>query len=560
MEREWIKTLMMTIHGNKELLDRLLAMNKAGDQFQCLVAEGVLNLDEMAEKLTARLNNWRDVHRRRSYTKALHLANCAEQMVDIPSRTVGKSLEGLYDKAIGLLPSLVGEVGERYDNILALSLRLYMARAKMALHEKQYNACINDLYMLTVLLDVDQSSAIEPIDLVDNARLFQLEQPKESMLNLAHVLFTTLKCFHRMEMINDKDYKVMRKALLMAVAKGDKIEDHDKEHFIELTSTLVYLLKLNASHSNFNEFNVTNSFGDIVKDDGKGKVVGRYVLSEKAKTVRIEGKGRGWVANDEAEGLKKDETILVERPFCVMVDAGFIGRYCDYCLGKINTSSVSCSLCNETIYCSVECLQAARVAYHYAECGHLGMVRSIGGSATLLYRIINQVGLDRALAYDDAYSPTSYSVDDYLADAKLNVGQQFEESEMFATYRMVTSLIEHNDRPARSVDLYFLLSSVEVTLIKAIADRNLSSVLFDEDGRVKSNLMVNIVQLFYVQLKRILVNIFGFYDLSEPSPKPSKSNLIGNCQFLLSSLFNHSCEPNVKWNIVNGHMMFRALR
>lgn len=558
MDSELKKMMIASICNDNKLLARLLAMNRASEQLQCLMDEKVLDLDETMQAMKARLQDWRQVHRRRSYTKAVHFAKCASQLAEIASKSATNCLVEMYTKAMGVLPSLRAQIGERYDAILALSLRLTMARAQHFYKTERYAECIDDLQLLREWLDVDQDD--DSLDLMDNKRLFQVAQPEgEPIPSLMDVLHFTIKCFHRIKIITLDDLQVMSKALA----------NFDNKPVVRgLAKTILGLLTLNSNHCNYDLSNSAVNYVDCVQaNDGEDNVKGkRYNLHAKVKAIKIDGKGRAWMVDDvEKKGLDKGEVVLVERPYSAMIEKGCSGRYCDYCMAKLDKANwVGCDMCDEVSYCCVVCRNAARLEYHQYECGHLGLLRSIGCTSTLLSRVINRIGLDRALVYHDLYSPSSYSIDKFVNKDLLKqvCNQQLDEKQSFEAYRMFTSLTNHQDRPARSMDIYFLFKAIETALIMLITHPRLSVDCFDDEtGKVKIKLLLSIVDVFYTHIQRFLVNIFGFYDVQQANGrKASPQFLIGNCQFLLASLFNHSCQPNLAWTIEHGHIVVRASR
>lgn len=210
--------------------------------------------------------------------------------------------------------------------------------------------------------------------------------------------------------------------------------------------------------------------------------------------------------------LDTDTTVLISKPFVLVVHDKYYKQVCHNCFGYHGTKDlkISCEECKSAWYCSDACKDAQFSEYHHIECAFLKkyakLSSDIPNETSLRIRTLIKLLVKRKLEIDDV-------------DIKAMDGLKFED---------VENLLAHDDDSDEG--------SYVLKKVKRIIDKK---YLMSKE--------MSMLQL----ISRAECNQFGLWSEDD--------DLMGASLHPSASFFNHSCVPNCysQWEGVN--LVFKTL-
>ncbi|KAI2807124.1 hypothetical protein BLOT_009086 [Blomia tropicalis] len=269
-----------------------------------------------------------------------------------------------------------------------------------------------------------------------------------------------------------------------------------------------------------------------------------YRLSYKIKLNETKNGGRCFVATAPIE---PNEPVILERAQTTVTLNEMFQSYCDHCHQPIDTFW-PCSGCTELCYCSFQCSSQAMKHYHHNECGIFGLI-SIKGNYTIshMFRMFSIFGFENIINCEKKQLKVErklefpFTVNHYLNSTSMQTipMESFTESKRKFLYRSICTLMNHRGNHENYRESSVTANSwclVQFLIYKKVIS---PSIIYQVD------LLCNLMEHIATGLSRITTNGFTWWsNVTEDQ--------IGNCFFMLSSLINHSCNPNINWNIHDG--------
>ncbi len=213
--------------------------------------------------------------------------------------------------------------------------------------------------------------------------------------------------------------------------------------------------------------------------------------------------------------------------------------------------------CTEPIFCNRACFQAAYQVYHRFECGLASLARSqMTMSAAHVFRIFSRMGPLEAFDVEEETNG-AYSIDQYLAEFGEDVDvpeEQWTPAQKAKKYRMSSILWHHDEKHNGYYNAQHCVVAVEVTVL-------LDLIHHFRSRRPGRDFLVAFASRVLVNMRRITFNVFGWHEYRESAEDDwSTRGHVANCQCLVGSLINHSCECNVSWGWTDGVITFTTKR
>ena len=285
--------------------------------------------------------------------------------------------------------------------------------------------------------------------------------------------------------------------------------------------------------------------------------------------------GRHLVA---ARHFKPGETTIAEKPFVSVVFRKLYKTHCRHCFVKAD-DMVPCLKCSVLSYCSGKCRAEALKLDHFFECGHLAEWHEIG-VAHLALRILLKTNPEELCRYhlldaakeshkSDGFTPLYGVETDGYSDG----------------YEAIYNLASHTqDMPDFDIVQYGLTASVLLMMMRRAKffERMVSQACQDrinmEYGKqcqqivkeVKSSdSAINMIELFYGSLlckhiHQIVCNgiaITGIHETETASPVTTVEQIrLGTALYPVTSLLNHSCDPNCIQTFVGNQIVVKVTR
>lgn len=474
------------------------------------------SIAEMRTVLTS--HREKNNHKSRSISKMFESA--ADELVQSKVNFDMANIENLYTKAIASLPPISDVIGEK-EKSCKNRVRLFTKRAKLRYEMKQYEDALGDIY-----------SAIR---FRDNG----LGQEKRGyMLDIL-----AMQCLSDLKLIDESDKRKIEKIVLELQNNSDlgllipnELSDLISKHCEK------YSNKSNWTHP---------ERLDTARVDGKSD--SSYFLYEvDSRWITCVHNNRGRFAR-AIDDIPEGTVLLVEKPYSAVLRERWLQERCNYCMIKIDNPNLAypCECCNEAIFCSIGCFEEAYSVYHQYECGFLGLILQMNVCAVHVYRIFSRIGLENVLEYDRNFQPSSYTVEEFRKNEAVRTKPPLELSheQRMALYRMSTSLVEHSEKYSSTMNAYHAAKAYDLTRMMAVQNPELF------EGENLENNFYQLFKLCFVYIRRVVVNVFGQFEYIGKT----REN-IANCECLFASFVNHSCDPNITWEIKHGHIIFRAKR
>lgn len=245
-------------------------------------------------------------------------------------------------------------------------------------------------------------------------------------------------------------------------------------------------------------------------------------------------KGRHFIAT---EFVPKGSVVLMENPFSCAINATESTNYCHNCRQSLDNKLWPCRGCDEVVFCGEDCSREVHHKYHKHECGFAGFIKKMYGDHFVhTFRLIARYGVYRAIDWDSSQSPeTVFDLKKYIS-----TGIPSEEPLKFDTfYHAFNSLLDHTFQ----CDDYTWLKLAFKSIGTAFLLNHALRTHLDEPS------LITLADISMRISRRVAVNSFG-QNVFVPMRKS-----VSSCLLIISSLFNHSCDPNLRWTIQNRQLV-----
>lgn len=267
------------------------------------------------------------------------------------------------------------------------------------------------------------------------------------------------------------------------------------------------------------------------------------------------------------EHLTKGETILIEKSRSLVLFHEQLGKFCTNCYKDILTAW-PCPGCTEVFFCSAQCARHAHDTFHREECGLYGFMLGDDNFYSLphVFRFYCQFGVELATRVELA-GPEQYSLEDFVGNYLSHQAMQrcsieeMNQEERELCCRALSSLLSHRNKRDASRELCHTL--VAYALVYLLKHRGQLNGWLDEDenGSVSLDKLSQLAECLATAMMRTSTNGFCWGMTRTVGPHQEEELIrVASCVCLVASFLNHSCTPNVTWNIEGGTIELTAQR
>lgn len=228
--------------------------------------------------------------------------------------------------------------------------------------------------------------------------------------------------------------------------------------------------------------------------------------------------GQRLVAN---KNIPDGTTILTESSYMMLNgDKNQLMNRCRYCQRNVTHRFWPCSKCTSVVYCDRSCLR--QDWNHLTECGIVDLWYENNKNYKYIqyaFRIFNQIGIETLLDLPD--SVESFPYEDYLHD----VDSERIRLNAFVSLQNHCTMITLEDIQRQ------LISAIDCTMISLFVQ---GYDIVD----VTTNQLHKLISHAYRIEQRVSINLFRLIDQNHST-----------AMYLMGSMFNHSCNPNLSWSI-----------
>ncbi|XP_054157816.1 SET and MYND domain-containing protein 4-like [Oppia nitens] len=268
-------------------------------------------------------------------------------------------------------------------------------------------------------------------------------------------------------------------------------------------------------------------------------------------------KGRYMVAS---EPIPMESIILVERPISKILYYQSI-NHCTNCFKYIGNRFIPCRGCDEVIFCDEQCYAKAYKSYHQYECGITGLLLELNSAFLHTYRMFSRFGHKtsvQSLKEGHQFDYHEHIANQQMADKTSNdwsLPEKFpkksDENEK-QIYKSFMGLSDNGSKFEPTLALYQSFRAIDCALLlnwRRLLDKNFNSHSIKEFAKLAHQLATIV--------RKVNVNVFG-WNGTDPAVKGMHK---ASAVCVMTSLINHSCEPNAFWHISdNGLMTCKVIR
>ncbi|KAI1290799.1 SET and MYND domain-containing protein 4 [Halotydeus destructor] len=355
-----------------------------------------------------------------------------------------------------------------------------------------------------------------------SAVYFQLKRYEDTLADIRDAL--------ELGYVSNLPNLLIRKITSLRILGRDKESEETYEEALKMagkleTETLKHDWKAKVSTSFYQKLNLTNDVAIVFHD--KKSIVGRNAYLDSAsnfvKMTFDPVKGRGLAVTRD---VVKGEVIIVCKATASVLASAFTEDYCDHCMLPFGDRFLSCSSCTLVKYCSAICRRQAMADYHGSECKWLPVLRLYPNALHAL-RIMLSCGFDKSLKY--SLSADKRSLEDWT---KMTFGPRFEC--FYSLFRKDMQSLE------------FKYSYPMAAAVYGIICQRMGLISQDDVIAFSSQTMMESLLI----ISRNADTVFT----------ADWSKIVGSAIHMTSSMFNHSCEPNVHTYYVGSKVVHLARR
>lgn len=231
--------------------------------------------------------------------------------------------------------------------------------------------------------------------------------------------------------------------------------------------------------------------------------------------------GRRLVASQD---LFQGEAVMTENPILQRMAWTSVEDFCYLCMAKLNDRFDPCFTCHEVRYCSPECREACWDEHHKAECGYVSIWQHLMGGSDAI-RCLGQFGIKRMLQE----SKRTLSMD------------YFKKNRLYPSYPHFASLFAHYKHMDPQQIFVFLCEA----LVALFVGEHLGLL----NGKHRN---AEVAGLLAETVLRSKVNTWAIYS--------EVNHRIAAGIFIVQSMYNHSCDPNISLRYFGRRMVTFAIK
>jgi hypothetical protein len=251
-------------------------------------------------------------------------------------------------------------------------------------------------------------------------------------------------------------------------------------------------------------------------------------------------------------------TLLIEKPLSVTLMDEYRISYCSNCFKKIDRQLWPCHACNELVFCNQHCSQEAWDQFHKYECGFTGLIFELSSSSLAVFRNFAKIGCENAFRFEHSVARNGFDIYELIEDESYRtIDESYKtESERIASYKAMTTLLHHNEDNDKFANILHTFIAIKAAILLNYSNLLDIDIVYDFES------FVNFTDIILLNVRRILTNVFGWFQNSNQSPNNESQdrNHVANCLCVVASFINHSCFPNTYWQFIDGKIVYTAFR
>lgn len=251
-------------------------------------------------------------------------------------------------------------------------------------------------------------------------------------------------------------------------------------------------------------------------------------------------KGRYLLTNKD---VSFGRLLIAEDPFVCNLAPSKRNQHCYHCFGKLHSCGLSCEVCTQIFYCSIECLQANAPIHRY-ECNKLLDFQEKLGVVYLVTHIMFKVDFK----LKTIPIQTKKTIDEKTLDDVIQIpGSTWPDLVYKNDYAAVLSLMDHASDYDYDALMGYTLTAVylTITLKKLFADTHPDLLSSEKSQLVTGSVLLRHILQLQTNLISILnQNLQGLVSVGH-SISDMEEEPIGIGLYPTVALLNHSCQPNI---------------
>ncbi|XP_064093487.1 SET and MYND domain-containing protein 4-like [Macrobrachium nipponense] len=390
-----------------------------------------------------------------------------------------------------------------------------------------------------------ESTVLANVYACRSAVLFELEQYEESLRDMEQAL---MYGFPEPELKQRQD-----KCLSMLMREPVISNDTDDVDFDDVYSMIDKLRKVPEESWTSKE---------ILQSSKKKRQLPKLIehhpnvpaLSSALRLKYTPTKGRHIIADRD---IMPGEVVALERSYCNGLYYQDSSNHCNTCLMEC-LAPLPCPNCSMVIFCSEDCRAMGLSATHWQECSILPTLAILEKRENIVtYLALKLILQTPFTTLRDKISVLESEEKEY---DPIRLGFNSKGVYSSTEYRPLYHLV-HNKSKRSNRELYetcitaFVLTKVIIMSKRYFRDSN------EQPIEVSREDLILLGRLLFHHIMNIYCNAFQLSDMKLTAP-PIKTvlNVFGEGIFPGLSLFNHSCNPNVRHYNYRDHLVLRAVR
>ncbi|KAI2808789.1 hypothetical protein BLOT_006737 [Blomia tropicalis] len=260
-------------------------------------------------------------------------------------------------------------------------------------------------------------------------------------------------------------------------------------------------------------------------------------------------KGRKMVVSENV--IEQDALLFNEQPYSVILSVDQLLNRCHNCYRNVSRSFWPCSNCTIVVYCNEQCqIDDWSFGGHQWECRFTRHLMDQSINLLHTFQIMNRIGLD-------AIDQMNCNVEQnhlaklvyYMNDSKQRHIPERSKDFLIReqAYKTFQSLDHHLEKVEKNLIVKYLIDAIDCVIFSYIIQE------YDFDH----NRLIHLIHHCFFNIGRIQINSFIWTEMNSSNGKYDK---VAVCVCLLSSLFNHSCNPNAFWYFNEGQFRLQSIR
>ncbi|CAB3991288.1 SET and MYND domain-containing 4-like, partial [Paramuricea clavata] len=261
------------------------------------------------------------------------------------------------------------------------------------------------------------------------------------------------------------------------------------------------------------------------------------------------------------EQIKAGDVLILERPYAAVLVPDNKTTHCSHCFELLEEDFKLCTVCNQVMYCSVNCQQDAWKSYHQHECSLAPLLEMLELSSHLALRLLLVTGPQKLL---DFLQNEPKNTSDVLCSEK--IPGCTSEGLYSGDYACVHSLVTNTELQPTADLVFFALDAALITEIafghvygeqsqteSANETTNGSNVAITEE-------IMGCVLLHHMQQMPCNIHaVTAIVSVNEQAGVSSKEQRrIAAAIYPTASLMNHACDPDVIVSFIGRTLVVRA--